>query len=251
MHVLRLECPADAKDLLASELWERATVGIQEEDLPGERCALRAFFEAPFDTSDWALYAASWSEAEERDWTGVAQSLWHPLLVGERLFLVPAWSSDPTPLGRIRLEMQPGQACGTGWAAETQQALEGLEHRLRPGATVLDLGTGSGILAVAAKRLGAGRVYACDIDPAAVDVARNRFRSEGLTVGLLMGSLSAVRAASIDLLVANIEAHTLIGLAAEIQRIVAPEGAAVLAGFGSADVPRLRAVFPEAFLAPA
>jgi ribosomal protein L11 methyltransferase len=241
MYVLLLDCPADAKDLLLADLWERGTAGVQEEDLPGGRCALKAFFNARFE----APSGARWEDAEDRDWVALSQSLWHPLLVGSRFFLAPAWNHDPTPPGRLRLEMQPGQACGTGWSPATQSALEGLESRLRPGATVLDLGTGSGILAVAAARLGAGRVYACDIDPAAAQVAQSRFRAEAIEVGLFVGSLRAVATASIDLLVANLNAETLLHLAPEIERIKKPGGLAVLAGFTPADLPRLRPAFPD------
>lgn len=249
MYVLRLECPASARDLLVAELWERGTTGIFEEDLPGGRCSLQAFFDAPFESPSWTEFGPVWSQAEDRDWVAVAQSLWQPLLVGSRLFLAPAWCHDPTPPGRIRLEMQPGQACGTGWGPATQQALEAIERRLLPAATVLDLGTGSGILAVAAARLGAGQVYACDIDPAAARIARERFRKEDLDVGLFIGSLRAVASASLDLLVANINAETLLALAPEIERVLKPAGTAVLAGFTLRDLPRLRATFPAAFLA--
>jgi ribosomal protein L11 methyltransferase len=248
MYVLRLECPASQKDLLIAELWERGTEGIQEEDLPGGGCALQAFFDAPFEAAFWAEFGARWGEAADRDWVEVAQSLWQPLLVGSRLFLAPAWSHDPTPPGRVRLEMQPGQACGTGWGPATQLALEALECRLRPGARVLDLGTGSGILAVAAARLGAGRVYACDIDADAARIAQERFRGEGLAVGLFVGSVRAVATASMDLLVANINAETLTTLAPEIERVLKPGGAAALAGFTACDIDRMRAAFPKATL---
>ena len=167
VYVLLIECSFADKELLLAELWERGTSGVVEQDLPGGGHLLRGFFDERFDAGEWAARGARWEQVEDRDWVEVSQSQWKPVLVGARFFLAPEWRHDPTPAGRIRLEMRPRLACGTGWGAATQLALEGLERKLRPGATVLDLGTGSGLLAVAAARLGAGRIYACDIDPEA------------------------------------------------------------------------------------
>jgi ribosomal protein L11 methyltransferase len=243
VHVLLLECPATGKDLLLAELWERGTSGIVEQDLPAGMCALRSFFDEPFDASAWTAYNARWEQAEDRDWVAVAEAQWEPVTVGERFFLVPAWRDDATPPGRVRLEMQPGLACGTGWGAATQLALAGLERRLRPGAAVLDLGTGSGLLAVAAARLGAGRISACDIDEQAARVALERFRSEQIEVGLFTGSVRALAGASFDLLVANINAEVLTDLAPEILRVLRPAGAAVLTGFPERHLARVRGAF--------
>jgi ribosomal protein L11 methyltransferase len=243
MHVLRLECPAAVKDRLIAELWERGTSGVIEEDLAGGNSLLRAFFDQPFETAEWAACGARWEPAEDRDWVEVAQSQWEPLLVGSRFFLAPSWSADPTPPGRLRLEMRPGLACGTGWGPATQLALEAMESRLLPGTTLLDVGTGSGILAVAAGLLGAGRVYACDIDFEAACAAGERFRSEGIRVGLFAGSVRAVRAASVDFVVANINAETLIGLAPEIGRVLRSGGRAALTGFPARNLAGVRAAY--------
>lgn len=241
MHVLRLECRALENDRLIAELWERGTRGVIEDDLPGGGVALRAFFDDPFDASEWG--PARWEAAEDRDWVEVAESQWEPLLVGAKFYLAPCWRADPTPPGRLRLEMQPGRACGTGWGPATRLALEAMESRLRPGMTVLDVGTGSGILAVAAALLGAGRVYACDIDFAAACAARDRFRSEGIEVGLFAGSVRAVRAAAVDFVVANINAEALASLAPEIERILRPGGGAALTGFPSRRLASVRAAY--------
>jgi ribosomal protein L11 methyltransferase len=243
MHVLRLECAAGARDRLIAELWERGTAGVIEEDLAGGAAALQAFFEEPFEAAEWAAYGARWERADDRNWVEVAQSQWAPLLVGARFFLAPSWCQDPTPPGRLRLEMQPGRACGTGWGAATQLALEAMESRLRPGMAVLDVGTGSGILAVAAALLGAGQIFACEIDAEAAGVARERFRSEGIRAGLFIGSLRALRETTIDFVVANINAETLVSLAPEIERVLKPGGGAALTGFPDRHLARVRAAY--------
>jgi ribosomal protein L11 methyltransferase len=233
MFSLLLLCRPDEKDQLIADLWESGTAGIQEED-----GSLRAFFEDGADanalTRCFAACSPQFRREESRDWAHAWQDLWEPLLVGSRFFLVPAWRDDPTPPGRLRIEMHPGQACGTGAHPASQLSLVALEEHLTPGATVLDIGTGSGILAEAALLLGAARAIACDIDPLAIAAARERG-----PLLLFRGSARSVRSESIDLAVANINAVVIADLAPEIRRALKPGGAAILAGFTGRDRDRV------------
>jgi ribosomal protein L11 methyltransferase len=238
MHILHLDCEAPDRDWLIAELWERGTAGIIEEVT-----GLRAFFEEHVDTSDLMAFSPRWERAEERDWIEMSRAQWEPVEVGSRFFLAPSWNSDPAPEGRLRLEMQPGLACGTGWHPATQIALEAMERHVRPGAEVLDLGTGSGILAEAAALLGAGRVHACDIDADAVAIARRRLRAAGVSAAVFTGSAAAVRDRAVDLVVANIDAETLIPMASEIRRVLKPGGRAILTGFQESRLAAMLAAF--------
>ena len=109
----------------------------------------------------------------EYDWAHSWQKYYRPLSVGEKLWIVPEWEKDAAqvPPGAVTLLMNPGLTFGTGSHASTQLCLEGVEADLVPGAAVLDLGCGSGILSIAALALGADHVVGVDIDPKAVDVA--------------------------------------------------------------------------------
>ncbi len=106
--------------------------------------------------------------------------------------------------------------------------------------TVVDIGTGSGILAEAAKRLGAGRVIACDIDPLAIDVARENFNAAGLDIELFEGSVQQVEAGLADVAIGNLSPAWLALLAPEFARIIKPDGKILLSGLEASDVDRVQ-----------
>src|SRR6185369_9323104 len=156
MYYLHLEVEPERVDTLLAELWEAGTTGVIE----GDGC-VDAFFD------DFAAAAAFGNplQAADRDWVQETEDAWPPILVGDKFFVVAPWRKEPTPPGRFRLEINPGIQCGTGQHPCTQLCLEAMERLIRPGDRVLDVGTGSGILSLAARMLGAGQVVACDIDP--------------------------------------------------------------------------------------
>ncbi len=219
-----LECDPDQREALIAELHDRGTLGILELG-----SGLRAWFEDETGLADLiAGFDGHVLSEEDEDWERRTRESFPPLEIGERFWLAPPWNSDPTPPGRVRLEINPGLACGTGWHQCTQLCLEALERHLRPGDRVLDVGTGSGILSVAADLLGAGVVAACDIDPDAVAIARERIGDR-----VFVGTADAVHGQSFDLVVANISAPVVTGLLHEFRRACRPSGLLVLSGFTS------------------
>ena len=235
MFSLEIECDPEDRDLLIAELWEQGSAGIVELSA----AAVRAFFE---DDDDGAallrLFPGARKRVEEqRDWVQSARDLLQPREVGSRFFLVPAWRDDPAPAGRFRIAVNPGMAFGTGVHETTQLCLEALEDYLTPGMSVLDVGTGSGILAEAARLLGARTVYACDTDPVAVKIAGNGF----------VGSVDAVATASADLVVVNISPEAIAGLAPDMLRVLRRPGGVILAsGFERHEVELVQANLPHA-----
>jgi ribosomal protein L11 methyltransferase len=151
------------------------------------------------------------------------------------------------PLLPIRID--PGSAFGTGHHPTTQLCLMAIERHLAPGATVLDLGTGTGILAIAAARLGAGHVLAVDTDAEAVRVARQNLALNDVAniVRVETGSLPQVRSgqwdiAQADLVVANILAHVIVGFFEHgLVQSMAPGGLLIVSGFLRSQTPDIRA----------
>lgn len=235
MFILTLICSADEKDILISNLWERSTEGVIEE---GDQ--IQAFFADQFDAAEFAAFSPQWKAAEERDWVSETQQSWKPFAVGTRFFLVPAWLDDPAPEGRLRLTIHPGLAFGTGADTTTQLCLEAMESHVRTDDHVLDLGTGTGILAEAALLLGAASVTACDID---VDAAAQARLNTPPGVMVYAGSSRAVRTGCMDLIVANINAITINAVAADLLRIVRPGGTIILSGVPVRDEAMLQLPF--------
>jgi ribosomal protein L11 methyltransferase len=208
MFYLRLEVEAPLKDELIAELWEAGTLGVVESE---------GFIEAFFDEEAAAARFGAPLLAAERDWVKETEDAWPPLLVGQKFYLVAPWRTEPTPPGRLRLEINPGMQCGTGQHPCTRLCLEAMERVIRPGDRVLDVGTGSGILSIAARMLGAATVVACDIDPTASREA-----------DFFVGGVDAVRSNAFDVVVANISEIVIGELKPEFERVASRR---ILSGF--------------------
>lgn len=196
------------------------------------------------------LPQAQFRQVQEADWAEAWKEHYHPITIGERLIIVPAWLESPEP-GRIPICMDPGMAFGTGTHPTTQLCLEALEAAilagvggLKPltslpsGFDVLDIGCGSGILAVAALKLGARRAVCVDIDAYAVNATRENAERNGVQAGLQTGtgSVAEVKRGGFEiqraaLVLANILAPVLVRLLEEgLDELLLPGGVLILSG---------------------
>jgi ribosomal protein L11 methyltransferase len=188
-----------------------------------------------------SLPVAQYRLIQDQDWSQAWKEHYQPILIGERLVIVPAWLESPAP-ERIPISIDPGMAFGTGTHPTTQLCLELLEARMSqlvPQETdVIDVGCGSGILSIAAIKLGARRSVAVDIDPQAISVTQENAALNGVAEGLEVGvgSVAELRAGDFSirqaqLVLANILALVIIQLLdAGLAELLAPEGVAIFSG---------------------
>jgi len=173
-------------------------------------------------------------ESVEQDWETLWKKHYKTLPIGERLIIKPSWEDYTATSEQVVIEIDPGMAFGTGQHATTRGCLVALERHLRRGMAVLDLGTGSGILAIAAAKLGASQVLALDINPAAVSVARSNAQANGVSdaVAVTLGTLPKDKTwrRNFDLVVANITAQVIDELAEPLVRSLKPQGILIAGG---------------------
>lgn len=171
--------------------------------------------------------AFAFTEVAEQDWVRLTQSQFDPIRISDRLWIVPSWHAAPDPAA-INLELDPGLAFGTGSHPTTRLCLEWLEANVAPGCNLLDYGCGSGILGIAALKLGAGDVLGIDIDPAALTAAADNAARNGVTLRLAHSGAPLTQ--TFDRVVANILTNPLMLLAPLLTSRLRPGGRLALSG---------------------
>ncbi len=205
--------------------WPRSIVSILAEDdfdvddaLDKASRGLR--LKAPFEV-------LSRETVENQDWVRLTQAQFPPMRVSDRLWIVPTWHELPDPKA-INLRLDPGVAFGTGSHPTTHLCLKWLDGHVAPSDTVLDYGCGTGVLAIAAKLVGAASVCGTDIDPQAVEAARMNAAMNGVEADFFLPD--EMKPGRFSVVVANILANPLKLLAPALLERVAPGGALVLSG---------------------
>ena len=255
---------AETAEVVTNRLWELGAVGVVEEALP-DGAALRAFF--PPGTPAAALAAdlrdyltqlaaleASGAAASvavvplpEEPWADAWRAHFRPVPVGRRLLVCPPWEAAPPADGRSIVLIEPGRAFGTGGHGSTRTCLELLERALAatPVAHVLDVGCGSGVLAIAAARLGVSRVDAIDVDPDAVSATEDNARRNGVAdrVRGAVASAEEWSGGAAPLMVANLLAAAHATLAPRLATLVSPGGRLIAGGLLTHEVPVVAGAF--------
>ena len=190
------------------------------------------------------LPAFSVTRLEDADWVRRSQSQFGPIRAGERLWIVPSWHEPPDPAA-IVLRLDPGLAFGTGSHPTTRLCLEWLEQTVQGGEVVLDYGCGSGILAIAALALGAGRALGVDLDTRALEAARANCAVNAVHCDF--ADAAAPITIKADLVVANILANPLRLLAPALAGYTRPGGRLALAGILAQQADELRGIYQPWF----
>ena len=197
-------------------------------------------FRAQNPGTDLGSLEVSLQNLQEEDWEESWKQYYQPIPIGNRLLIVPQWLSPENPEHRIPVVLDPGMIFGTGAHASTQMCLRALEQTIHGGERVIDLGSGSGILSIAALLLGAQEATGVDIDPKAEDIARENAALNGLTAPkfrAVTGNVICDRAmmeslsqGGYDVVLANIVADVIIPLSAVVPHFLRPDGVFICSG---------------------
>jgi ribosomal protein L11 methyltransferase len=237
---------------------------------PAERLTIRAYIHMDAQAEDtkarlesalgymnlmYPMPTPTYTIVDEADWAEAWKAHYHPVRIGKRLFIRPRWIEVQMNEGDIELALDPGMAFGTGTHPTTQLCLECIEELMQHGMNVLDMGTGSGILAIGAAKLGATHVLALDNDEVAVEVAAENIEMNGvadkITTGL--GSIESVisSARRFDLIVVNIIARIIEMMCEQgLGQTVRPGGLAIFSGVTTEQVEEVEAALRATGLQP-
>ncbi len=230
---------------LEQQAWEIAHVDLIEQDLldqprdivkvhmylaPDENLAeVLPLFRERLDASG-IEYTLSTTGVEQEDWQNAWKKYYHAMDIGQRLAIVPGWEEYQTD--RTVITMDPGMAFGTGTHETTSLCLEVLDARVKGGERMLDIGTGSGILAIAALKLGAAQAEGVDIDPMCVRTAGENAQRNGVQdqFKVLVGDLSDKASGVYNIITANIVASAILSLAPHVPALMAPGAVFIASG---------------------
>ncbi|MCI8648565.1 MAG: 50S ribosomal protein L11 methyltransferase [Anaerotruncus sp.] len=221
-------------DLIEQELLERDRehaiihVYISPEENPLEAIS---YISRQLDTEQ-IPYTIEREQVDEQDWANNWKKYYFPTKVGDRLVVCPSWEQYQPKPDEVVLTMDPGMAFGTGTHDTTRLCMQLLERYITPAATLLDIGTGSGILAVAALLLGAQQAVGVDIDEVAVRVAKENAAANQVTgrVTFLAGDLTEKVHGQFSVITANIVADVIIRLIPSLAQFLAPDGVFIASG---------------------
>jgi len=248
---LTLEVDAAAADALSDALLDAGARSVWQESTEGQCCKLAMLLDIDADPRGVLCTAAqsaglakaprfSATRLEDEDWVRRSQAQFAPIAIGERLWVGPSWSEPPAAVAAV-VQLDPGLAFGTGSHPTTRLVLNFLERNIRGGERILDYGCGSGILAIAAAKLGASRVDAVDIDPDAVRSAAANAAANGVLVRTAVPE--GLAPIEYDLVVSNILAQPLILLAPRLAERTRRGGRIAVAGLLEAQASEVVAAY--------
>ena len=256
---ITVDVPDPLKDLFAAELSSDDIVGIWENPLPDAAMTrMIVYVDSSADASRPCTRIRHLFEQhgypspnldvgveESVDWTLEWRKGYTSFPIGRSFRLVPSWEQPEDGDTRVPIRIDPGQAFGTGTHETTRMMLEALESLESPNGLVVDLGTGSGILSIAAHKLGHTQVVACDLDAEAVRVAADNITRNRTDVGLFVGSVDALASETAWLVLANLTEPVIVDLWPEIARTLMLSGLAILSGILDVQAEELRGVLTE------
>ncbi|MGM9987906.1 MAG: 50S ribosomal protein L11 methyltransferase [Bacillaceae bacterium] len=223
---------------------------LNPSDYPEEGVIVKAYF--PFDNGllatiediknkinllsqydiDLGLNRTLLSEVDDEDWATAWKQYYHPVRISERITVVPTWEEYTPSEGELIIELDPGMAFGTGTHPTTTMCVRALEKYVQPGDTIIDVGTGSGVLSIAAAKLGAKRVEAYDLDMVAVTSATENITLNKVNDVVTVGQNNLLNGIEgpVDIVVGNLLAKIVMLFVDEAARVVKPNGLFITSG---------------------
>lgn len=250
---VQIVCTEDQTELAADMLWSTGAAGVEERDgttmtaAPADMVMLIGGYEDEMRADAALNHIGSTFEATKTflvgdDWRHAWKAYFKASLVSPRLFLKPSWEKIDAPVGAKVLAIDPGAAFGSGIHETTRLCLQAIDTHLEAGQSVLDVGCGSGILAIAAKLLGAGNTDAFDIDASVEPIVRENAEINGVMFNVWGGEIEQVTQ-TYDLVLANMQTHILLPIR---DALVAATGKRLLlSGVLTEDAERVTAAFED------
>lgn len=255
----------EASEAVANYLFELNALGVELKDEPASTARLIAYY--PLDDRvgariqklrDFLSQLPTWGipsqpakvdikRIESEEWGETWKSAFPLQRIGKRLLIAPTWDDITPNEADVLIRLDPGMAFGTGYHPTTRLSLALLEQTVKPAQHVADIGTGSGILAIAAVKLGAKRVDAIELDPTAIPVAKSNFRTNGVTpqVNLFQGDGLKRVQGKYHLIVGNILTKAILPLIPECAQHLHPEGTVIFSGILETEREQVREVLEE------
>ncbi len=207
-------------------IWDQVVVtGLFESDINSQAILTEISEQLPHST----LPPHEISRLEEKAWEREWMKDFHPMRFGRRTWICPSWLPVPDP-SAVNILLDPGLAFGTGTHPTTALCLQWLDEHIRGGETVIDFGCGSGILAIAAVKLGAAKVWAIDNDPQALTATKNNAQNNGVESSIYCADDRQSLDIQADIIMANILANPLISLESLFNQHIKQKGMAILSG---------------------
>ena len=235
MRVLQLAVPAGDADVAADRLWQAGAQAVEEVALSDGRSGVRSVLAGDDAVSAARLgplpsgWLLEWIEVPD-DPSETWREFVEPIEVGERIVVRPAWLPEIAD-GRVEIAIEPGGSFGLGDHPTTRLTAAAVARLTTPGCRVLDVGCGSGVLAILAARLGAARADGIDIADAAVEATRDNAVRNAVGDRVAASSTSIAELdGSYDLVLANVLAPTIVAMAEDLRRVLAPAGSLVVSG---------------------
>lgn len=200
-------------------------------------------FEERFNNRDDVVFTIDFYEYDEEDYQNSWKKYLYPEKVSEKFVVKPTWREYEPEEGELVIELDPGRAFGTGSHPTTSLCLKIMEENIKPGNSVIDVGTGSGILMIAAEKLGATGIYGTDIDELAVEATRENLELNNISFDVAkvyLGDLiSVVKDKQFDVVVANILADVILLLLKDIFKVVKKDGLIIFSGIIEDKLPEI------------